>query len=56
MPSLILAACRQLATILLRNGTVRSGDFVVAGEAFAKVKSLVNDANQSTTRALLRGA
>eukprot|EP00045_Choanoeca_perplexa_P017398 m.252145 g.252145 ORF g.252145 m.252145 type:complete len:685 (-) comp17526_c0_seq4:3792-5846(-) len=36
----------QVATILLRNGTVRTGDFVVAGESFAKVKSLVNDANK----------
>jgi hypothetical protein len=50
-----VAACRQVATILLRNGTVRSGDFVVAGEAFAKVKSLVNDANKSRARDELDG-
>ena len=39
-------ACRQIATVLLRNGSVKAGDYLVAGEAFAKVKSLVDDAGK----------
>lgn len=34
----------RIATVLVRRGTIRPGDFIVAGSAWAKVRSLHNEA------------
>ncbi|MBA8666551.1 translation initiation factor IF-2 [Holosporaceae bacterium 'Namur'] len=38
-------------TLLVQNGTLRNGDFIVAGTAYGKVKALNNDKRQRTTEA-----
>jgi translation initiation factor IF-2 len=41
-----------LATILVQNGTLRITDFVVAGEAYGKVKAMTDSAGQRLTEAV----
>jgi translation initiation factor IF-2 len=41
-----------VATVLVRNGTLRKGDFIVAGEHFGRVRAMVNDAGENVDSAL----
>lgn len=42
----------RVATILVRRGTLRIGDFIVAGRTWARVKTLRNDAGELVDEAL----
>ena len=41
-----------VATVLVRNGTLRKGDFIVAGEHYGRVRAMVNDAGENVDQAL----
>lgn len=41
----------RVATVLVRRGTLRQGDFIVAGTTWARVRTLRNDAGQLTDEA-----
>jgi len=41
----------RAATVLVKRGTLRPGDFIVAGTAFAKIRSLRNEAGQDVDEA-----
>ncbi|KAK4463324.1 translation initiation factor IF-2, mitochondrial [Cladorrhinum samala] len=41
----------RAATVLVKRGTLRQGDFIVAGTAFTKIRSLRNEAGQEVTEA-----
>jgi translation initiation factor IF-2 len=41
-----------VATVLVRNGTLRKGDFIVAGEHYGRVRAMVNDAGENVEQAL----
>jgi translation initiation factor IF-2 len=41
----------RVATVLVRRGTLRVGDFIVAGNTWARVRTLHNDAGQSVNEA-----
>lgn len=42
----------RTATVLVRRGTLRLGDYIVAGNTWARVRTLHNDAGQSVDEAL----
>ncbi|MBL6718867.1 MAG: translation initiation factor IF-2 [Pseudomonadales bacterium] len=41
-----------VATVLVRNGTLKKGDFIVAGEHYGRVRAMVNDAGENVEQAL----
>ena len=41
-----------VATVLVRNGTLKKGDFIVAGEHYGRVRAMVNDAGENVDHAL----
>ncbi len=41
----------RVATVLVRRGTLRTGDFIVAGSTWARVRTLRNDAGQLVSEA-----
>ena len=41
-----------VATVLVRNGTLKKGDFIVAGEHYGRVRAMVNDAGENVDQAL----
>ncbi|KAK4160122.1 hypothetical protein QBC43DRAFT_325951 [Cladorrhinum sp. PSN259] len=41
----------RVATVLIKRGTLRRGDFIVAGRVFTKVRSLRNEAGQEVSEA-----
>lgn len=42
----------SIATLLIQNGTLKTGDVVVAGTAYGRIKSLFNEAGKKITEAL----
>ncbi len=40
-----------VATLLVQNGTIKNGDFIVAGTTYGKIKALINDKGQKVSSA-----